>query len=82
MWIDGAAVSSPSGRTFLVVNPADGPRGQMNPRERARRLFEVARLVRERLEEFALGQRTDHGQRYSAAALALVRRETSSSGSP
>lgn len=89
MWIDGKSVASLSGRTFPVVNPADGstlahvaeggladvdraveaavaaadgPWGKMNPRERARRLFEVARLVRERLEEFALLETRNAGK--------------------
>lgn len=45
-----------------AVKAADGPWGRMNPRERARRLFEVARLVRERLEEFALLETRNTGK--------------------
>ncbi|MDD5302782.1 MAG: aldehyde dehydrogenase family protein [Elusimicrobia bacterium] len=89
LWIDGKSVDALSGRSFPVVNPADGstltnvaeggvadvdraveaavkaatgPWGKMNPRERARRLFEVARLVRERLEEFALLETRNTGK--------------------
>jgi betaine-aldehyde dehydrogenase len=45
-----------------AVKAAEGPWGKMNPRERARRLFEVARLVRERLEEFALLETRNTGK--------------------
>ncbi|OGS41584.1 MAG: aldehyde dehydrogenase [Elusimicrobia bacterium RIFOXYD12_FULL_66_9] len=89
MWIAGKPISSFSGRTFPVVNPADGkvlaqvaeggvhdvdlavktaikaasgPWGKMGPRERARRLFEVARIVRERLEEFTLLETRNTGK--------------------
>jgi len=89
MWISGKPVPSVSGRTFAVVNPADGqvlaqvaeggtadvdravaaavkaasgPWGKMSPRERARKLFEVARIVRERIEEFALLETRNGGK--------------------
>lgn len=89
MWIDGKPVSSLSGRTFPVTNPADGKVmaqvaeggtadvdlavkaamkaadgawGKMSPRERAAKLFAVARIVRERLEEFALLETRNTGK--------------------
>ncbi|MBI3288609.1 MAG: aldehyde dehydrogenase [Elusimicrobia bacterium] len=89
MWIGGKAVPAASGRTFPVVNPADGrvlaqvaegsaididraveaaaraaagPWGNMSPRERARVLFSVARLVRERLGELALLETRNAGK--------------------
>lgn len=45
-----------------AVKAASGPWGAMGPRERARRLFEVARLVRERLEDFALLETRNSGK--------------------
>ncbi len=45
-----------------AVAAAAGPWGKMSPRERARKLFAVARIVRERLEEFALIETRNTGK--------------------
>jgi betaine-aldehyde dehydrogenase len=89
LWIDGKPVAARSGRTSLVINPADGsilarvaqgasedidlavkaaaraavgPWGRFNARGRARVLFNIARLVRENLEELALLETRNAGK--------------------
>ncbi|MBI4377081.1 MAG: aldehyde dehydrogenase [Elusimicrobia bacterium] len=89
LWIEGRRSPSASGKTFFVVNPADGkaiaqvaegaaqdveaavqaaaraaqgPWGSMNPRQRARVLFEIARCVREAREELALLETRNTGK--------------------
>lgn len=89
LWIDGKPVAARSGKTFAVMNPADGkvlanvaegdaadvdaavraaaqaasgPWGKMSPRERARILFQFARLVRENLGELALLETRNAGK--------------------
>ena len=89
LWIDGKPVGASSGRTFTVVNPADGkllanvsegaaadidaavraalraaagPWGKMSARARGKILFEIARLIRENLEELALLETRNAGK--------------------
>ena len=89
MWIGGKTVAAQSGKTFSVINPADGcvlsqvaegsgadidraveaavkaasgPWGKMCPRERARVLFEIARLVRENIGRLSLLETRNAGK--------------------
>ncbi|MFI5348561.1 MAG: aldehyde dehydrogenase family protein [Elusimicrobiota bacterium] len=89
LWIDGKAVGAKSGRTFPVVNPADGkilanvaeggaedvdaavraavnaasgPWGGMSARARAKVMFEIARLIRENVDELVLLETQNAGK--------------------
>ncbi len=89
MWIGGKPAAAQSGKTFPVINPADGrvlaqvaegsaadidraveaaakaasgPWGKMSARERARVLFEIARLVRENIDRLSLLETRNAGK--------------------